>query len=209
VQLAIKNQRAQFERDELIQRVRVFQAELRSKGGALEQQRTEIEMLKEVLEERVSAAEGHAGDGGAGKLAAGGAAAGVVRDRAAQDRQRRLVAAAEGGFAPALLDAVKRCAGQATEPHARLPEGPQITTCRLDDAAAPAGEEVHDDQYDSDHEGDVDGSRGDVERGQTKKPGDDDDCTDDCEHLCCLLGRSTLGASVCGACLLAALSACT
>jgi CheY-like chemotaxis protein len=58
VQLAVKNQRAQFERDELIQRVRAFQAELTSTGGELEQQRTEIEMFNEVLEERVKKATG-------------------------------------------------------------------------------------------------------------------------------------------------------
>ncbi|HEX4386342.1 MAG TPA: response regulator [Myxococcales bacterium] len=56
VQLAIKNQRAQFERDELLQRVRAFQSELRNAGGELEQQRTEIEMFNEVLEERVKQA---------------------------------------------------------------------------------------------------------------------------------------------------------
>jgi CheY-like chemotaxis protein len=53
VQLAIKSQRAQFERDELLQRVRVFQAELSSRRGESAQDGTAIEAFNGVLEERV------------------------------------------------------------------------------------------------------------------------------------------------------------
>lgn len=61
-------------------------------------------------------------------------------------------------------------------------------TGRLNDAGAAAGHEVHDEQDQADHERDMNESAGDVKGGHSEKPGNQDDGTDDREHMLPPLG---------------------